>query len=264
MDTLKTDYHIHTRLCRHAEGDMEAYVRRAVELGFHEIGFSDHAPVQDGYDPQHRMDWHQFSGYTETIRALRIKYPRIQIRLGVEADVYPGFEDSLRTLIRSFPVDYVIGSVHFIDGDPVFMRDAESLSDTEIQAFITEYFSRLILGVQSGLFDVIAHLDVIKWNYADHMDCIRSQAERLLTGVQKAGLAIELNTSGLRKKPGQTYPDFDILQTAAHHHIPVIPGSDAHEPGHVGADFAQAKEMLEQAGYSQIFRYRPALLACRV
>jgi len=264
LPVSQTDYHVHTAYCHHATGEMEAYVLRAIQLGFTEIGFSDHAPVRDLYDPEHRMKWNQFSIYVDTIQGLRESYPQIQILLGIEADVYNGFESSLIELKGTFPIDYVIGSVHFIEGVPVFMYEAEPLSDDEIRAFITEYFDRLIRGVRSGLFDVIAHVDVIKWNYPDRTDFIQTQAERLFQEIQKTGLAIELNTSGLRKKPGETYPGLNLIRLAGQYKIPIITGSDAHEPKHVGADFHLAKELLQKAGYTTCFRFRPALLAYRV
>lgn len=104
------DYHIHTKFCHHATGEMEEYVRVAVEKGFTEIGFADHAPASDGYDPVHRMALSRFPEYVERIQGLRDEFTHMNIRLGIETDFYPGFEPFLERFLQSFPVDYVVGS----------------------------------------------------------------------------------------------------------------------------------------------------------
>jgi len=246
---ILADYHIHTTLCRHAEGEMEAYVRAARRNGLKEIGFSDHAPVLDQYDPVHRMAWEEFPVYVDAVLKLRETYPDITIRLGVEADYYPGFEHSLETLLRRYPVEYVIGSVHFMDGEAVFRRGDTFPDPKENEAFVRKYFDRLTRGVQSGLFDVLAHTDVIKWDFPDFGELIEASAARLFESVVRAGMAIELNTSGLRKKPREMYPSFRILEMACRSRIPVVPGSDAHRPEEVAADFKKAMDLLNTCGH---------------
>lgn len=243
---------------------MEDYVKRALELGFNEIGFADHAPVNDGFDPVHRMTWDEFPLYVETVERLRGMYSQIQIRLGVEADIYPGFELSLQELSNAFPIEYVIGSVHFIDSDPVFFYDVKPRTDSEIQNFIKDYYQRLILGVRSGLLDAIAHVDVIKWHYPDWKDFIGSQADSLFAEIQKAGMALELNTSGIRKKPAESYPGLKLIRLAAAYKIPMILGADAHEPRHVGADYHRAGHLLQEAGYHHLITFRSKLQAYAV
>ena len=246
---MKADYHIHTALCKHAEGEMDAFVEAAIEKGFDEIGFSDHAPVLDDYDQDHRMAWNLFPKYVDSVLALKEKYPHITIRLGIEADAYPGFEFSLEKLLSNYPIEYVIGSVHFIDGEPLFNCPLPQLSSPEIEDLLKLYFARLRQSLESGLFDVYAHLDVIKWHYSAWTPLIEKESQILLDEIARRGKRIELNSSGLRKKPGEMYPSPNILRFACERNIPVIFGSDAHRPSDTGANFPEAVELLSQAGY---------------
>lgn len=255
------DYHIHTKLCRHAEGEMEEYVQAAILAGLEEVGFSDHAPVLDDYDPVHRMTWDDFPTYCNTVQHLKEKYSQITIRLGVEADVYPGFERSLEILLKSCPIEYVIGSVHFMDGEAVFKRPDSFPTSKENEAFVHKYFERLTHGVRSGLFDVVAHTDVVKWNFADFKGLIHDLAGTFLESVRDAGMAIELNTSGLRKKPCEMYPSRQILEIASRSSIPVILGSDAHRPEEVAANFEEAVALLHGCSYKNPRRMTKNLMA---
>lgn len=258
---IKVDYHIHTKYCQHAKGEMQAYVEYAIDQGLHEIGFADHVPVSDDYDPWHRMALNQFPIYIETIQKLRETFPEINIRLGIEADVYPGFEKSLESILKKFPVEYVIGSVHFMDGEPVFKRPETNWNDAEIEQFIRKYFNWHHQGVEAGLFDIIAHTDVIKWHFSAFTPLIEELSAKLYDAAAKAGMAIELNTSGMRKKPGEMYPSRRILDLAFQRNIPVVPASDAHSPEEVAYGFREAKNILTDCGYTEIKKIRKNLTA---
>ena len=249
MVTIKSDYHLHTSYCRHATGEMGQYVEAAVRAGLSEIGFSDHAPVADGWDPTHRMSVREFDRYAREVLNLSAVFPQIRIRLGIEADIYPGFEKNLENLVSDFPVEYVLGSVHFIDGLPVFSREELPLNPDQVRHFIGTYFDRLAGGVESGLFHAVCHLDLVKWNFPEYRGLIEDHAARLLSEVKRAGMAVELNTSGLRKRPREMYPSNSILSEAGRMGIPIIPGSDAHDPEQVGSHFREAESALEDLNY---------------
>lgn len=243
---------------------MASYVRQAAENGFKAIGFSDHAPVDCGYDPRHRMDVSEFSEYTEAINLLQQQNPSLQIRCGIEADIYEGFENSLLSLTHNQPVDYVIGTVHYIDGVFVFGDEASGFSKWEKRQLIRQYFKLIKAGIQSGLIDIVGHLDVIKWTLADMKPVIYENAVEILNLMSETHHILELNTSGLRKRPAEMYPDFTILQMAADLRIPVCLGSDAHRPEDVGADFPPAVEMLQTLGYHKQTVFRKDLLVYMV
>ena len=98
MAALPPDYHMHTPLCRHAAGEPVDYARRAVELGFTEIGFSDHSPMaRDDFD-NWRMFNSQLDDYVEKVRRAQREFPQLTIRLALEVDYLPGQEQWIRDL----------------------------------------------------------------------------------------------------------------------------------------------------------------------
>jgi len=255
----KADYHIHTKLCKHATGEIDQYVEMAIRLGMFKIGFSDHAPTDSGFDPAHRMNIDEFPYYIESIERAKKSYSDINIVIGIEADIYPGFEKNLEKLRRDFPVEYVIGSVHFIDDVEVHGNRIQSYSKEEKSSLIKRYFDLLETGIYSGLIDVVAHIDLIKWSLADMQDEIVCHCERILKIVDVRNLILEVNTSGLRKKPGEIYPGPDILNRASLLNIPVCLGSDAHNPDDVGLNFEDAVSILKRLGYVEMSRSKDGL-----
>jgi len=234
---------------------MDAYVQQAIAQGLDEIGFADHAPADSGYDPAHRMTLTQFPEYVQDIQRLREAYPDIRIRLGIEADFYPGFESFLERLLHDFPVEYVIGSVHFIDGESIF-NEANLTSREEERHTIHHYFTSIRRGIQSGLIDIVGHMDLVKWMLPHALDDICTAGIDVLYTIAERGLTLELNTSGLRKHPADFYPCEDLLRMACSLDIPVCLGSDAHKPQEVGAAFDRAMVLLDKTGYSGISRYK--------
>src|SRR5204862_375985 len=113
------DYHTHTPLCRHATGEPEAYVRRAMERGLGEIGFSDHNPMPNGFDADWRMEEREFPTYLDMIKDVRARFPAFSIKLGLEADFHPGSEAYVAETLKRADFDYVIGSVHYIGEWPM-------------------------------------------------------------------------------------------------------------------------------------------------
>ena len=253
------DYHIHTKKCRHASGEMEDFVQVAVSKGFAEIGFADHAPASGGYDPAHRMDISQFSEYVHDVQKLQQQFPQINIRLGIETDFYKGFEPLLEWLLKEFPVEYVIGSVHFIENIPIFHTDQAGFSGKEKINLVRKYFTLLKRGVGTGLVDIVGHLDVVKWLFPDTREEIIKEGLDLLKVIAELGIMLELNTSGLRKQPGEMYPSPDLFNAALDLGIPICLGSDAHRPGEVGANFREACMQLQSAKYLRSAALRKGL-----
>lgn len=254
------DYHLHTSRCRHASGTMEAYVRAALEKGIQSIGFADHAPTEDGFDQRHRMDWHQFDGYVDEVRQLRNEMPEIEILLGIEADMYDGFENSLTALRERFPIDYVIGSVHYADQRLIFHLTEHDISPDRTEEVLKSYVRRVENGIATKLVDIVGHLDVIKYISPNQLQNIHNAMGELFDRIAAAGIIVELNTSGLRKKIRRIFPDPLIIRSLAGRHIPFCLSSDAHQPSEVGDCFPLALEELAQAGYSNQHRHDSGLL----
>ncbi len=253
----KIDYHIHTPLCKHAFGNPSEYVEKAVAAGFCEIGFADHNPMPDGFDSEHRMEDSQLAPYVASVQRLQQDYAHITIKLGLEADYLPGGESFLAEQLAQYPFDYVYGSVHYI-GDwnfdnPVFVHlwENRDVDDTYLR-----YFDCLEQLIDSGLFDIIAHPDLVKkFGHRPRKIDLQEIYRRICRKLSTAGMCIEINTSGLRKQIGEIYPEKAFLETACEHNVPIVIGSDAHRPEEVGADYTRAVDLARSVGYYQIQRF---------
>jgi len=253
---LPADYHLHTPLCRHATGEPGDYATRALAIGLTEIGFSDHAPMpQDDFDDW-RMRADQLDEYVEKVRKAQKDFPKLTIRLALEVDYLPGQEDWIRGLAARHPWDYLIGSVHYISGgwdidNPKKLSLWKSRDAFEVWA---EYFDWLTKAAETGLFEIIGHVDLPKkFGFRPQRDCTPLY-ERFLVATKKHDCAIELNTAGLRKDCKEVYPSREILQLAFQQGVPITFGSDAHAPEETGMNFAEAVQLARGVGYGNCRR----------
>lgn len=247
------DYHMHTSFCGHAAGEPSQYARQAVKLGLEEIGFSDHAPLFSHKAPGITMDHPQLPVYQRMIESVRKEFEgRLPVRVGLEADFVPGFEDKTRQMLASYPYDYVIGSVHFIAewgfDDPIQRKKWE---EKDIDTVYRQYYSLLRESAFSRLFDIIGHADLVKkFNYHPSLDPLNEVSENA-RAFKEAGLVVEINSSGLRKPAKEIYPCLAHLRIYRAQGVPITFGSDAHEPGDVGRDFDKSRELALAAGYKE-------------
>jgi histidinol-phosphatase (PHP family) len=254
------DFHTHTVRCGHAEGRMEEYVEAAIAAGLKEYGFSDHLPMYwvpgDQPDPESSMAMHELEEYVTDVLRLKARYPEIPIRLGIEADYIPGSEADLVKVLEPYPWDYVIGSVHVI-GDWDFDNPAKinRYADWDISELYAKFFSLEVAAAQSGLFDFLAHIDLIKkFGHKPSHDLSRVYAD-VADVIAGAGVAIELSTAGLRKPVQETYPSVPLLQECCRRGVPLIISSDAHKPSEVGWGFADAAALARSVGYTETVRF---------
>jgi histidinol-phosphatase (PHP family) len=270
------DYHIHTRLCRHAEGEPREYVERAIALGMTEMGFSDHLPFLAGWTPGYGIpadDWAmglgEIDAYVSMIQGLAAEYRAdLRILVGIEADYIEETLAETAAVLEQYPFEYVIGSVHLLGDGFAFDHPAvgERLVSYGIDRVFLESFDLVAKAAGTGLFTVIGHLDQAKkfGHRPEDAEGVAAAASSALHAIKRAGAAIELNTAGWRKPVGEAYPATELLAAAADLDIPLTLGSDAHRPDDVGADFARATESARAAGYSALLRLssgRPQALA---
>ena len=247
---------MHTPLCRHASGEPVDYARRGVELGFTEIGFSDHSPMKrDDFDDW-RMFNRQLDEYVEKVRRAQREFPQLTIRLGLEVDYLPGHEDWIRDLAARHPWDYFIGSVHYVSegwaiDNPNKLSEWKKRDSFEVW---TIYFDLLARAAETGLFEIIGHADLPKkFGHRPTQDCTPLY-ERFLTAAKKHNCAIELNTAGLRKDCKEIYPSRQILELAFAKGVPITFGSDAHKPEEVGMNFPEAMQLARSVGYKDCWK----------
>ena len=242
------EMHMHTPLCRHARGEPEDYAAVAQRRGLKGIVVTCHNPTNDGWSPEVRMSVAQFDDYVAMIeRANRAWSGRIDVRLGIESDYAPGMEPWLEELHGMAEFHHVLGSVH-----PQLRDYMERYYDGDLEALRRTYFEHLAMAAETGLFDTIAHPDLIKntepseWHVDRALDFIRPCLDR----IAAAGTAMELNTSGLNKVFREMNPGLSILREMHQREIPVVIGADAHDPHRVAADFEDALDTLRAVGYA--------------
>ncbi len=242
--------HLHTPLCKHATGRPEEYAAVAEQRGLKGIIVTCHNPTNDGWSPQTRMNLEQFEDYIAMVERARQTWAgRVEVWLGLECDYVPGMEPWLEKLLGMAEFHYVLGSVHA----PLPEYKARYYRG-DIVAFQRTYFEHLALAAETGLFDTLAHPDLVKlvdsaqWKLDRLMDVI----EPCLDRIAATGTAMELNTSGLRKHVVEMNPARPILEEMFQRNIPVVVGGDAHNPEQVGANFEEALEMLHEIGYTRI------------
>jgi histidinol-phosphatase (PHP family) len=262
-----TDYHLHLR-----PDDLEAtaaewvtaenaehYRRVAGERGIAELGVSEHIyrftqalsvwqhPLWREYA---RDDLDEYCGFVRE---------QTDLRLGIEADFVPGAEDRIANLLQARDFDYVVGSVHFLRDGAIDMDDYSVWDGARSAEDIwRRYFATIAESARSGLFDIIAHPDLVKyWGSERHPGRrpegdLRRYYEPAVEGIAEAGLAVELSTAGLRKPAGELYPSRDFLEMCVQAEVPVALSSDAHRPEDVGADYERALEQLAELGVSEL------------
>jgi len=240
------DLHNHTYLCNHATGSVDEYIQKAISQGIRVFGFSDHAPMN--FDQKYRMNFEQMNLYEEMVLSAKKKYSdKISVRLGYEVDYLEGYIDN-RVLDRD--VDYLIGSVHFIDkwgfDNPEFIGKYDNM---DIDDIWHKYFDAITKMAQSKLFDIVGHFDLIKvFKFFPTQD-IKTIASSALDAIAEANMAIEINGAGLRKPVKEAYPSLLLLREAKKRAIPITFGSDAHAVEQIGLFSKDMVALAVEAGY---------------
>jgi len=249
---MRVDLHNHTPLCNHATNTPRATVLKAIKEGIDIYGFSDHAPMD--YDREYRMSFEQMSEYEKEILELKDEFKeQIDIRLAYEVDFIQGLVDS-RVLRAN--VDYLIGSVHFLDGwgfdNPEYIK---VYKNRDIDKIWQEYFDAIEAMVNSGYFQIVGHIDLMKvFNYLPKKD-IKLIAKDAISAIKKSGMSVEINSAGWRKPVKEGYPSKEILQICYEKDIPITFSSDAHKIEDIGFAYEKSVALAKEVGYSKCVSY---------
>ena len=259
-----TDYHLHLRsddlsasAAEHfTPANAERYRAVADERGIDELGVSEHV-----YRFAQALDVWRHPFCEENARDDLDAYcafvrEQTDLRLGIEADYVCGTEDRMASLLGAREFDYVVGSVHFLRDRAVDMDDYSvwqtARSPDEVWR---RYFQTVGEAARSGLFDVLAHPDLVKvWGSQRPRPegDLRRYYELAMDGIAESGIAVELSTAGLRKRARELYPAPAFLEMALQAGAPVALSSDAHRPQEVGADYDRALDLLEALGVGEL------------
>ncbi|MFK5937999.1 MAG: histidinol-phosphatase HisJ family protein [Sulfurimonas sp.] len=247
------DLHNHTPLCHHAKGEMQEYIQKALQNGTKYFGICDHAPMD--FDPEYRMKFDEMQKYESDVLSQKEKYKdKIEILLGYEVDYLKGHMDKR---VLNADVDYLIGSVHFIDewgfDNPEFIGNYESQDIDEIWQ---KYFDTIEEMAKSQLFDIVGHLDLIKvFKFMPKGD-IAKIARKALIAIKNADMVLELNIAGYRKPIAEPYPSLSLLKQAYALGIPITFSSDAHKPEQVALFSDEIVQLAKEVGYTECAFFR--------
>ncbi len=250
---MAADYHTHTPLCRHAEGEPETCVEAAVRAGLSEFGVSDHAPARPEPFDDWRMLEAELPAYFDWIaRARTAAAGRLPVRAGLECDWLDGCESWIEDLAARHDWDYLIGSVHYLgDWDFDNPKWLGRWTTEDVDQVWEHYWKTYARMADSGLFDILAHPDLVKkFGRVPGGDLDRFY-EPAIDAIAASGSAIELNTAGWHKPCAEAYPAPRFLELARAAGIPLVISSDAHHPDEVARDFPRARDLAKAAGYGE-------------
>ena len=240
---LLPDLHLHTPRCGHAHGAAEDYAAAAWQRGLRRIVFTDHAPLDDHTDRVHRMARAELALYHDEIRGLAGDWQgRVEIGAGLELDWLPGFEPLIRETTSAFAWDLCLGSVHFVPGAAGLDFIIRCEPERE-PAILEAYWCQWGLAAASGCFHVMSHPDVYRSVERGPLPGERELACRALDRAARAGVAVECNTSLLRKGVPTLYPAPWLLEEVLERGMALTSASDAHRPEQVGAGFEALRDV---------------------
>ncbi len=256
---MVADLHNHTPLCKHAKGEIDEYIKSAIEQNIKYFGFSDHAPMK--FDKKYRMSFEDMREYEESLQEAKKKYQdKITILSGYEVDFMPRYLDER---VLSAKVDYLIGSVHFLGSwgfdNPEF---EDEYKNRDIDRIYEEYFEQIKLLAKSEHFQIVGHIDLIKVMGFRSKKDVRLIAKEAIKAIKDAHMVVEISSAGLRKKAKEIYPSDEILELLKEYDIPITFASDAHHPKQVGFGSDLLVNKAKEFGYSRcaIFKEKERIM----
>jgi histidinol-phosphatase (PHP family) len=247
------DYHTHLR----AEGQRVSYTAETIERwmeeaarrGLDEIAFTEHfyyfLETRQLLTVPYQIEHCHISVESYVAAISEAKERGLPVKLGVEVDYYPGREEEIRELLARHPWDFVLGSIHYLNGLGLD-QEPSLVAELGPEGAYRRYFDTLGRAAKSGLFDSLAHPDLVKF----FGGLIEWDAEGFVAGLN--GVCLEVSTAGLRKPHERIYPEADLLSAARRAGVSITLASDAHEPTDVGRDLNLGVEHARAAGYETV------------
>jgi histidinol-phosphatase (PHP family) len=256
------DLHTHTDNSFDGHHSAMLLCETAVEQGLRAVAFTDHVEM-DVFREQN-FDRTARQSYFETVKARSAFRGKLIVCAGVELGEPTFNQPEAEALIQTYSYDIIIGSIHNLRGQKDFwFLPYETYGDEKISALLREYFDELLLLAQWGKFDVLAHLTYpLRYIVGEHGRAVdltdyAAQIDAVLLAAARNGLALEINTSGLRQKLGRTLPDEYFVRRfrdLGGRHVTV--GSDAHYAEHLGAGLEEGMALAKRCGFGEITLYQ--------
>ncbi len=248
------DYQVHSFRSHDGRATIIDHCERAVQLGLDEIGFSEHLD----FDPDDPAVGHfDYDRYVSEIFEARDRFAdSLTIRMGIEVDYQKWFEDEIAEYLATHSFDFVIGSVHYVDR--VMIMTPEYVNGRSSGQAYDLYFAAVLDSVQSGLIDIVGHLEYAKrrgvpvfgpFDPTRNHDTVMA----LFGEMIGRGVALEINTAGLRQNAGGPYPCPEHVRMYASLGGRLLTiGSDAHHPDDLAAEYSHAANLALESGLTEL------------
>jgi histidinol-phosphatase (PHP family) len=240
------DYHLH--VVAHGDRPMTvenilAYCEVAQERGIGQMGITEHDRYLDDID---------LAAFQEAR-----EQTSVELRLGIEIDFVPGEEERMDHDATELPYDYVIGSVHRVDGEEVDRATDQAIYERwETYDLYEAYYANVRAAALSGRFEVLGHPDLIKIFRRFPEKDITGMLEETADAVAESGIVVDVNTAGLRKPIGEIYPSRKLLEMFHRRGVPIILSSDAHAPDEVGMGYEKSIPLVRDVGYREVVTFK--------
>ena len=254
VNTL-VSYHCHSTWSD-GQGTIRDMIRAARDAGLAEVGLSDHF-AWTPYDDTNAHEWsmprngRRLRDYLADLRA-EAAAADFPVRIGVEADFFPETWARVCELLTELDLDYVIGSVHYVERFPIDTSPGpwEALDADQLNGMYRKYYRRIRQMAEQGGFDFVGHLDLPKkFGFVPESPPM-DEMEAALDAIATAGLAVELNTAGWDKTCGEAYPAPSLLRAAFRRNIPAVLSADAHRPEEIARHYDRGAALLRSVGYT--------------
>lgn len=268
------DFNLHTHSC-FCDGKEapEKYVKQAIDIGFHTLGFSGHAPLP--FENTFSIKNNDILNYCNTILKLKKKYKeKINIFLSLEMDYIPGISWDFSVLKNNYNLDYSIGSVHlvkndnneklwFIDGAKAEIYDngLDEIFNGNIKEGVSHYYNQINNMILFQKPDILGHFDKIKMHnknryFSEQELWYKKLVKQSLKLVSEKNVIVEVNTRGIYKERcNSLFPGEDILHQMYMLDIPITLSSDAHHPLELNKYFEEAKYILKNTGFKNLMYF---------
>lgn len=260
------DYHLHNHFSPDSEEDTWAILEHAQKRGMQEICLTNHVEWH-GKDGKANLDLEEaqerFAKIRSEINEIQPHFPSLPIKLGVELEYIPEHMENLKTFVETTPLDFVLGSVHIVDGEIIASRKfAHRLfKRVDEKTAYQSYFKTLKKMVEWGHFDVVAHFDIPKKAGVDFYgpfepEKYQDEIMEILELMKIKQIGLELNTKHLDSACREIFPHPTILKWALEVGIEHFTlSSDAHKAEDVSQHIATALDIAKAVGIKAISTY---------
>lgn len=272
MNPMLANYHTHSHFCDGKEAP-EAYVKKAITLGFKALGFSSHAPVL--FENDYSISPDKLGGYCSEIERLKSMYSeQIDLFLALEADYIPNKTHDFSYFRKVCKLDYIIGAIHlvahpisgvfwFIDGgkQEKWDRGLKEVFEGDIKSGVKAFYHQTNEMLESQKLEILGHFDKIKMHnknrfFSQEEKWYQNLIQESLQLIKEKDILMEINTRGLYKgRSDELFPSISVLQKAQEMGIPLMLNTDAHHPSELLGYFAEAKEIIKKAGIKELWHY---------